>query len=106
MVPNKRTYAANGGISALIALFVDQLLWLRFPLYFGPGIVIAFLSPFIVAGVGCVVGWKAMNEYGQTVGLAIVATNLLAATLGVWWALELQPQAFGGPGISPAFLYP
>ena len=104
MLPNKLTYATVGGIFALVALTVDQVLWLRFPLYFGPGILIAFLSPFIAAGVGGGVGWWAMKKDEQNVGLAIIVTNLLAATLGIWWALSFQPQAFGGPGISPAFI--
>lgn len=91
-------------MTAFVALVVDQMLWLRFPLSFGPGILIAFLAPVVVGGIGISIGRRVASGEDRRLGIAIVITNLLAVVLGLWWALELQPQAFGGPGISPAFL--
>ena len=101
-----RSYTVIGSITAFGALIVDQLLWLRYPLYFGPFVVVAFLVPAIVGGVGIVIAWRLVRRGDRRLGAAIVLVNLLAVGLGVSWALRLQPHAFGGGDPSPAFLAP
>lgn len=92
---SKKKYTLLGGLTALLALVINQFLWIVTNLGFGPGVIIGVLAPILIGGSGVAIGLRAIPQYGRRFGATIVGTNILAIIVGLVWSLVVQPRAFG-----------
>ena len=84
-----------GSLTAITALFINQLLWTVTHLAFGPGVIIGIFSPILIGTLGVMIGLKLMDGYDKKMGIYIILLNIILTIIGLGWSLVLQPRLFG-----------